>query len=807
MDSTQPPVYPIDYPHSSSMSEADSLSDSDWLDISSSKESDDNDSVSSRASDRDEVDYGPPSRRSSISIGSSRDGDVEAWEGFAEDSADELVAHDDLVGLSIPPTLPPALRSAVPLDETLTVPKDVVHERDAMVVLDQNTMGTLSASRSSSSGGHASTTQNSTRDLRLSFPDPLTSSQDELKSSYEGNSSSETMPEGDVAPPASTRAVDPGPSATPEVLNIVVSKGRLAVLIPDLEIVLYGNTTPSRWSVVDSILEKAANGAGLTVTPPPKTSEEYSRLLQIDGHREAVKSFPKSIAVIDRTSDTLSYYPVGPNLVPSLNSATMTWRPEKHGRFQGARPSLAIIFLPSMSSVSITHTSYLPVLVPSGNISASSIEGDESRKNAESWSKGSIGPDAIFTVKQDGKSVIDINDVANLQASHVHDALGRLIARADDARRRRTESLKEAQIMRDNDISHFFRTAVTGYAALFVQLTMLTLHTRGFLAFMAILLVRLCVPAKQLPTPVKQASNTSQGCILPGDCILPVASKSSSPVAPNDAAVIPSSLKDFALAVFNPAPYSAAASSTASPAKHGRPIGGANTQTKGKEPEDGDGKLMTWSERVKSSKELILTGSSSVSFEVRSKKAQSLIASKDANIQTEDTPPSFSIRLVNSLPQIFDVKALSEVVLHDMKELSDALDQLIIAIAQQTTTIVKKSKCTRKILRERLEQRHGKAKVRARQLKDIGGQLGGQLLTFVGGEIKSRTDQAKGKAREMAETLVLSEAWTVHRKRVEGHRRRMEASSIDRQKRREARRARRQARRSNNEGCAIFCRA
>src|ERR1700720_498273 len=102
MDSPQSPVPPTDY-HSSSMSEADSLSDTDWLDISSSKESDDNDSVSSRASDHDETDFGPPSRRSTISIGSSRDGDVEAWEGFAEDSMDEIVAHDDFIGLSIPP--------------------------------------------------------------------------------------------------------------------------------------------------------------------------------------------------------------------------------------------------------------------------------------------------------------------------------------------------------------------------------------------------------------------------------------------------------------------------------------------------------------------------------------------------------------------------------------------------------------------------------------------------------------------------------------------------------------------------------
>jgi hypothetical protein len=404
-----------------------------------------------------------------MSLGSSRDGDVEAWEGFAEDSADELVAHDDLIGLSIPPTLPPALRTAaVPLEETLTVPRDVMAERDIKASLDQSTTGTLSASRSSSSGGHASTAQNSIRDLRLSFPDPLTSSRDELNTTYEGASSSETTSEGDVAPPASTRAVDPGPSATPEVLNIVVSKYRRSVVRADLEIVLYGVSTAARWSVVDDILEKAAVGASITLTPPLKISEEYSRLLQIDGPREAIASFPKVVAVIDRTSDEFSHYPVGPNLILSTYSTTMNWRPEKYGRFQGPQPSLAIIFLPSMSSVSVKHTSYLPILVPRDNMSATSMDDHKRREDAESWSKASIRPDALFAVKQDAGSVIDIDDVSNIQPSRVHDALGCLMTRADDARRRLAESLRKTQTARDCDTSHLFRTAVTGCDVFFL---------------------------------------------------------------------------------------------------------------------------------------------------------------------------------------------------------------------------------------------------------------------------------------------------------------------------------------------------
>lgn len=228
-----------------------------------------------------------------------------------------------------------------------------------------------------------------------------------------------------------------------------------------------------------------------------------------------------------------------------------------------------------------------------------------------------------------------------------------------------------------------------------------------------------------------------------------------------------------------------------------------------KEPECGDGKLMTWSERVKSSKDLILPGSSSLSFEARSKKALSLIVPKSTVISTEAPPSALSIRLVDSLSQIFDVKALSEVVRHDTKELFDAVDQLVIIIGKQTSAIMEESKGTSKVLRERLEQRHGKAKARARHLKDMGGQLGGQLLSYVGNEIKSRADQAKRKARGTAETFVLSDAWTTHRKRVEEHRNKMEASSIERKKRREIRRAKRQARAKvgGKKGGGIFSRA
>lgn len=88
-----------------------------------------------------------------------------------------------------------------------------------------------------------------------------------------------------------------------------------------------------------------------------------------------------------------------------------------------------------------------------------------------------------------------------------------------------------------------------------------------------------------------------------------------------------------------------------------------------------------------------------------------------------------------------------------MKELSEALDELMIHIGKQTTAIMNDHQGAGHILRERLKGRHGKAKARAQQIKCLGGELGSQLLSYVGTELQTRADQAKSKARQMADTF------------------------------------------------------
>ena len=88
-----------------------------------------------------------------------------------------------------------------------------------------------------------------------------------------------------------------------------------------------------------------------------------------------------------------------------------------------------------------------------------------------------------------------------------------------------------------------------------------------------------------------------------------------------------------------------------------------------------------------------------------------------------------------------------------MKELSEALDELIAQIGKQTTAMINDYKGTGYILREYLERRHEKAKTRAQQIKSVGGELGSHLLSCVGTELQTRADQAKSKARQLADTF------------------------------------------------------
>lgn len=270
---------------SSNTSEQDSLSDSDWLDVASSRESDDNDSF---ASDHDEPPSVSLSRRSSMSLGSSREGDVEAWEGFVDQSSPH-------VALGMYPASP-VLCDAQPVNLG-SGPDENDNHRDAAEDdrvkegLEQSLISTLSASRSSSAA-HSASTHASLHDLRLSFPDPLTSSKNSIVLSRPGTPTDEL----DFEAPNLVAPIEPSDTTITAVLEqelgtctLMPETVQLDKYDIDIDIILYGSSSASRWSLIEALLQKAASYSHRTLLrTTPSTGigyflEPQSEAAQLNG--------------------------------------------------------------------------------------------------------------------------------------------------------------------------------------------------------------------------------------------------------------------------------------------------------------------------------------------------------------------------------------------------------------------------------------------------------------------------------------------------------------------------------------------
>ena len=298
------PWVPLPFP----MSEFDSLSDSDWQEVASGRYSDDNDSLSELDSDHEEINSMPQSRRSSISNAESSD--VDCWQGLVPDAGDDGM-------YPAPPASPlgaePVAVGFNPNFEVVDPTRITEEDQRVKDALDQSFVGTLSASRSSNAASaHTPSVHNSIRDLQLSFPDPLTSSRDELNRSYDSissptettvsSSADDDVNNSEAVPPiiAAPLAEDLGsPSTTPGVQPQEVQQLEF-VQKPELQIVLYGSSSEIKWEFIQDLLQKAAGTPGLI-----HQEDEKRHSVHFIGDSEEYVSFFKNVSIDDRT-DTLA---------------------------------------------------------------------------------------------------------------------------------------------------------------------------------------------------------------------------------------------------------------------------------------------------------------------------------------------------------------------------------------------------------------------------------------------------------------------------------------------------------------------
>ncbi|KAI0955831.1 hypothetical protein AcV7_006394 [Taiwanofungus camphoratus] len=742
---------PIDL---NNLSELDSLSDSDWLDIASSRASEDTDSVAGfDDSDREDANGRPPSRRSFSSTDSSRDGEVQGWEGLAEEASDE--PHVLRASLFTEPPPISTRTAALVSDAVSSQPADEDPEEEQRVkdALDQSMMSTLSSSRSNSlAGSHTSIVQS--RDLRLSFPDPLTSSRDELlNTSYEDVSPSDAdMPpsdagldthapatDSDVTTYLAPTAADPGSLAIPAVPQDDASDAEPVTISPDLYIVLYGSSSAMKWSLIDKLLEKTARGAGLVLSSKILGLVDGCIRFLTPGAAASENESGRVVTVIDRTE--LYNADDDSSFVLPLD-----------------RPSLAIIFLPSAITTLHEHTLYLPVFTQTLSIIGMSASTDQLFDAEQQWETFGIPRSKLAKFSRSASSVVDQEEIERARPLQVARACRPLFDRCDKKSTQRLSS------------KHAFTlfavlSVVLGYV-INGSLTASTLAT---------------VPVRQ------QISPPLWGLVRPI-----TSSNQTAPAATTSvsSALIPSSLKEFALAVLNPAPLIASTlgsrqSPTSSTSGHNQ----AEATTTPSECTCGCG-LITWPEKVRSATDLMLRpippapalstkGDSEAGFPLVSHQPHGNGKGK-AVVRADESLYTLSTRIVGTLSEYFDFRTVTAVVVEDLQEILDALDALVHAIGRQTILAWEQSKDTVQALRTHIQERHVRARAKALQLRE----MGGRFISSVHERVRGRATTAKDNARSLRESVLTVDAWKNPRARRE------EAFRL----RRMARKDRRQAR-------------
>lgn len=274
-----------------------------------------------------------------------------------------------------PPDHPPAQPSHRDNDlaqEAAPVEEDNLEDQKVKEALDQSMVSTLSTSRSGSFGRSSMTSSRPHKDIRLSFPDPIASTTDDIRRSYEELEASATRRSrsrrnshddqgpAEVAPESesvtdlcvsSTQELSPRDSIPSEIVNAA-----------DLFIVLYGFSIKDKLTLVDKLLRSHSIGSGLQLVDTIQVQPPCSQVLAIRELRSPGKFSgipPRVITIIDKTQSLdfrVGQFPLSfgwLTLVPLQSISDLSYD----------TPSLGIIFFPQRAfSVVPDHTYYLPLV-------------------------------------------------------------------------------------------------------------------------------------------------------------------------------------------------------------------------------------------------------------------------------------------------------------------------------------------------------------------------------------------------------------------------------------------------------------
>ncbi|KAI9461710.1 hypothetical protein BJY52DRAFT_1259729 [Lactarius psammicola] len=640
-----PPLTPTDA-HESSLSEIDSVSDSDWLDISASEDAN---STGIPESDRDEAEDRPLSRRSFSSRSSSRDGDVDIWEGLVESTDDEALEE---------PTEFPLGPSPLGRSSFTNADGHSAEERRLEDALNQSMVSTLSTSRASSmsASGTSNYPAGRARDLRLSFPDPLSSSKDKLIRPPEEFCPSPTSLD---VPQLSELSDDEEPS---EILPSLPSTLSNLPNFPsvEFEIFLYGTPPEHKWSVIESLLEKWGVSSGLTVSERhPQCNRISTYWLHPKGSLHHL-SLGRAVSVIDNMEAHHES-----NTEPVLD-----------------KQSLAIVFLPTYRSSLPSHTLFLPVIATTFH--GLSVDERERQVYQQQWS--------IFNVPKKqllfpgAATILAVDEVGHMEASDVARAFEHL----QPLRRKIFRGIK-------NQVAT--TPAVTIMAILSIVL--------GYI-------VSSCSP---LPVPTMTFTEKPDPTSAVGP-VVNFSERSTTPfVTPIPSAISITSLRDISVAIISTPPSDLFTTPTS---RRGPLVGAEEHSNKPLNVvvASESRSLIVAQQSPSSLSEIPIRSKALAVFQqvVEQATPKPTEASTLTTKPKGETMYSLSTRLASSLSDMFNVKVLAGMLRADMKELLDALDELRRALSAQAASAVRMTEG----LRDQLRRRNQHAQQKARVIREKG---------------------------------------------------------------------------------------
>ena len=708
-----PPLTSTDV-HDSSLSELDSISDSDWLDISASEDAG---SIGIPESDRDEVEDCPLSHFSYSSRSSSRDGDVDIWEGLVESTDDE--APGEQPQYSLGPS--PLGRSSFNVTDGITA-----EERRVEDALNQSMVSTLSTSRASSlsatgTPNHPSTR---TRDLRLSFPDPLSGSKDDLLRSCEDLCSSPTTVD---APHLSDLSDDEEQSDPP--LSSPSSLSKLPTV--EFEIYLYGTPPERKWLIIESLLEKwGATMNCLVSERQPQCKSTFTYWLQPKGNLHRL-SLGCAVSVIDNTEAQLV---VGANLPCSLTVDIQLHQSNSEPVLD--KRSLAIVFLPTYLPSLPPHTLFLPVIASTSHEGTmGGLDERERQVYEQQWAILKVPKKQHLFSK--AATALSGYEVEHMEASEI------------------AQAFEPLQPLR-RKIFRGMKNQVTTTPALTMYVLGPNISNLAYLTLCSVAILSIVlgyVVSRFIPLPV--VTTTFPEKVHSTSTIKPAVNMSmsehmvTSVVAPMSSAVSLSSTRDISVAVVSTPP-----SSLSIPTSRRGALVGEEIRVRGDEPVNvmvaSSSKSLIVSQQFPSSiSEVPIRSKALAVFQQAMEKTTSMLPTETASSVTirsrTEAMYSLSTRLASSLSEMFSVKVLAGVIRADMKELLDALDELLQVLNVQVASAVQLTEGLRDQLRRR--NRHAQQKARALREK------GGRLVSSLGERARGHVARARSQARALKDAI------------------------------------------------------